>query len=174
MSKLKIITGTIFSIVVLCVGYTLWEPATAAEHASVKNINSMNTDIEINNKNNDLDIIEITPANVVDTIAETKSVNQLNYDPKDPATFTATQHPYVIVPNDPNPRAQSIIEAHATKTFPERISVFHKGKPFNLEAWKKNKSEYLHVVEPSRIEDMHPPGGDIINIKRMSPYFQRM
>ena len=63
-------------------------------------------------------------------------------------------YPYVILPDDPNPRAQSIIEAQRTGTFPERLTPLVAPKPFDKAAWEKDPQAYVNVVEPGRISQM--------------------
>ncbi|MEK7412847.1 MAG: hypothetical protein AAB263_05980 [Planctomycetota bacterium] len=61
-------------------------------------------------------------------------------------------YPYVILPDDPNPRAQSILEAHRTKQFPERLTPLVAPKPFDRAAWERDPQSYVNVVEPGRVE----------------------
>ena len=101
-----------------------------------------------------------TPALAQDSSASPAEERQvvkgglLKYNASDPSTHTATRHPYLITKGETNLRALSVLEARTTKSFPERLSLYHKPKPFNLDAWKKDESAYLNVVEPGRIDQM--------------------
>lgn len=94
------------------------------------------------------------------------------YDPGNPETHTATQHPYLITQGETNPRALSILEARTTKQFPERLSLYHKPKPFDLKTWKKDETAYLNVVEPGRIDQMADQSAP--SIERVGSRSQRM
>lgn len=69
-----------------------------------------------------------------------------------PGVDLTAPHPFAIVPNDPNPRARSVWEAHETGRFPERLTPLVAPKPFDPAAWAKDPQAYLDVVEPGRVD----------------------
>ncbi|MEK7415904.1 MAG: hypothetical protein AAB263_21590, partial [Planctomycetota bacterium] len=93
---------------------------------------------------------EVTPTNVPELITYPEKLAP------PPAPY-----PYVILPDDPNPRAQSILEAHRTKQFPERLTPLVAPKPFDRAAWERDPQAYVNVVEPGRVsqasEDVNAP-----------------
>lgn len=69
-----------------------------------------------------------------------------------PGVDLTAPHPFAILPNDPNPRARSVWEAHETGRFPERLTPLVAPKPFDPAAWAKDPQAYLDVVEPGRVD----------------------
>jgi hypothetical protein len=68
------------------------------------------------------------------------------------------------VPVDFAAQKQSVAEAAATKSHPERISTFAPPSPFNLTAWKQDPvgyaKKYASVVEPGRAFVSADPGAE--------------
>ena len=77
-----------------------------------------------------------------------------------------------IVPEPPNKKLtkgmnaniDSVIEAHETGKFPERLSPLFKPKPFDAKAFKRDPQAYLDIVEPGRAWQSAPPGDDVKSI----------
>ena len=73
-----------------------------------------------------------------------------------------------------NPQKASVVEALATGTHPERVSVMGKRKPFDANAWKHDpayRRSFLAVAEPGRYLDGLQPGPNVPVIRRASPRF---
>ena len=55
--------------------------------------------------------------------------------------------------------------------YPERLSVAHQPKPFDLKAYQNNPKEYLNTIEPARVFQSAQPTEGVSAIERISEKF---
>lgn len=71
-----------------------------------------------------------------------------------------------------NPQVRSVIDALVNKKNPERLNPLVAPAPFDETAYKSNPDAYLSIAEPGRVFQMKAPGGSVVKIEPISPYFQ--
>ena len=71
---------------------------------------------------------------------------------------------------DPNANihVRSVVEAAREKKLPERLSVLHQPRPFNLQEYLLNKPAYLDVVEPGRVFQPAQPAIGVSRLEALS------
>lgn len=78
------------------------------------------------------------------------------------------------VKSNANEQVKSAVTAKLSNRNPERLSILLSPKPFNAEVYRNNSADYLSTVEPGRVFQPAAPGAKTLQIKALSPNFQRM
>lgn len=74
-----------------------------------------------------------------------------------------------------NPQLDSVLIAlKDPQKYPERLSVAITPKQFDYKKYKRNKSTYLNIAAPGRVNQPANPAEGVKMIERLSKYFQKV
>ncbi len=151
----------IFSVLitaVICVGvlFVTLQPPEAAEAPSVEKqvgkevVETFSADTDVNNTKQDLEKkegITVASSPEMSEVRELGDFNEIGINLVDGKVQLKKNSPAVIKNY-----------FHARKLNPQSLSMFYNPKPFDEEAYKKDKDSYLHQIVPARVNQFLNPG----------------
>jgi len=94
--------------------------------------------------------------------------------PKDSGSPVPDYGTFPAVPIDANDQVKSVVEAHMTKTHPERLSILVPPAPFDKDAYERAPDGYLNAIEPGRVWQTAKPGVGVPRLRSITPRAARV